>query len=587
LISRYCYRCHRDEKPSGDIDLSKDDNPRLIAANAVVWQTALAKIESHEMPPEDARQPTDEERELLIKFLKSVLVDVDCENHRDPGRPLIRRLNRYEYNQSLRYLTGLPIDLTEDFPADPTSYGFNNIAEALTLTPLQVQQYYDTATRAIELLLKEDRDSPAFQRVFLTNKDVEQRESARAIIGRFAERAFRRPVEKEYSERLLKVYDQAIGKLLAFEESVGKALVAILISPRFLMRAETVQPEESGPFAIDDFDVASRLSFFLWSAPPDEELFELARRGELRDPEQLAKQVQRMLLDGRSAALIDQFFGAWLQFNDAGSHRPDAKAFPEFHPGLREAILEEPRATLSALIREDRPITELIAADHVYVNGELAKHYQIANVEGKEFRRVKTENQRRGGVLTMAALLMGKADPDRTNVPRRGNYLAGTILGTPAPPPPPNVPELKEVANSDQPLTLRERFELHRADASCSVCHAKIDPLGYALENFDAIGRWREQDAGKPIDASGVLPSGETFTDIEALKKVLLDRREELATQFAKQMLIYALGRGLIVVDKCVIEEAVTAARKREWRFSAFVLSIVQSYPFLHRRNPE
>jgi hypothetical protein len=294
-----------------------------------------------------------------------------------------------------------------------------------------------------------------------------------------------------------------------------------------------------------------------------------------------------MLLDGRSAALIDQFFGAWLQFNDAASHQPDAKAFPEFHAGLREAILEEPRATLSALIREDRPITELIAADHVYVNGELAKHYQIADVEGKEFRRVRTENQRRGGVLTMAALLMGKADPDRTNVPRRGNYLAGTILGTPAPPPPPNVPELKEVANSDQPLTLRERFELHRADASCSVCHAKIDPLGYALENYDAIGRWREQDAGKPIDASGALPSGETFTDIEALKKVLLDRREELATQFAKQMLIYALGRGLIVVDKCVIEETVTAARQREWRFSAFVQAIVQSYPFLHRRNPE
>ncbi|MGV3486712.1 MAG: DUF1592 domain-containing protein [Planctomycetaceae bacterium] len=591
LLSRYCYRCHNESDASGDIDLKKDENPRLIAKNAVVWRTALEKVASKEMPPEDAKQPSDEERELIEKFLQLTLGEVHCDGEIDPGDPLIRRLNRAEYDHSIRALTGLDLQIADSFAADASSYGFANIAASLTLTPLQVEQYYAAAQKVVAAILESKAsDTPAgYRQVYVTNAERagSNRAAAKEIMQRFAKLAFRRPVESDWVEQLMTVYDRSIAQEQSHDVGVGNMIAAVLISPRFLMRAEMPRPEVEGPFPIDDFDLASRLSFFLWSGPPDEILLDLAANGELTKPAVIDQQIQRMLADPRSASLIEQFFAAWLQFDNVSSHQPDAKVFPDFDAKLQQAIAAEPRLVIADMIRQDRPITDLIDADYTYANQTLASHYGLQNVDGEAMRRVALSDRRRGGVLTSAAVLMSQADPGRTNVPRRGNFVAGTILGVPAPPPPPDVPALKEPAATDKPLTLRERFEAHRSDAQCASCHVKIDPLGLALENYDAIGAWRETEVGRAIDATGVLPDGRQFDGPVALKDILLERKEDFAKVFAKQMLIYALGRGPVATDSCVIEDAVEAATQNEYRFSALVKSIVHSYPFLHRRNPE
>lgn len=591
LLGRFCYKCHNQDEASGDIDLKKDENPRLIAKNAVVWQTALAKIESKEMPPDDAKQPTDQERELIAKFLHLTLGEVDCEGDADPGEPTIRRLNRAEYNNSIRFLTGLDLRVADSFPVDASSYGFDNIAASLTLTPLQVEQYYAAAQKVVKALLddRQGKTSSGYRQVFFTDAQREgsPRAAAREIMTRFATLAFRRPVEADWIEKLLVVYDRSIAEKQSHDAAVGNMLATVLISPRFLMRAESPRPEVDGPFPIDDFDLASRLSFFLWSGPPDEPLIELASQGKLRQPQVLNEQTQRMLADARSDALIENFFAAWLQFDGVQSHRPDEKAFPNFEASLHRAIAAEPRLVIAEIIRQDRAITDLIDADYTYVNQTLAAHYGVPDVQGESMQRVSLTDRRRGGLLTSAALLMVQADPARTNVPRRGNFVAATILGTPAPPPPPDVPELEDLETDDMPLTLRERFEAHRSQAQCASCHVKIDPLGFALENYDAVGAWRDTEVGKPIDASGLLPDGTNFDGPIDLKDILLERKRDFAEVFAKQMLIYALGRGPIATDQCVIDDAVEDVASNGYRFSAVVRAIVHSDPFLHRRNPE
>lgn len=596
LLNRYCYRCHNEDDANGEVDLAKDKNPRLIFDNAVVWRRALQQIESEQMPPEDAKQPTKDERELIVRFLRETLDRLDCDGEIDPGHPMVRRLNRVEYDRSIRFLTGLDLDIAKSFPPDATSYGFENIAASLTLTPRQVEQYYDAAQKVVTSLLQskdlssDDADEPkGYARVFFANaSDVgSQRAAAEKIMERFATRAFRRPVETDWLAKLLKIYDRAREQGKEHDLAIGDMITAVLISPRFLMRYENNQPDNDGVYRVDDFELASRLSFFLWSAPPDDRLLELASQGGLHEPARLNEQIDRMLDDPRSVALVEQFFAPWLQFNAVREHKPDQKAFPGFGDELHVAIAEEPAMMIAEMIREDRRITDLIDSNYTYLNRSLAEHYGIEGVSGEAMQRVELVDRRRGGVLTTAALLMAQADPARTNVPRRGNFIAAAILGTPAPPPPPDVPELTEPEGSDRPLTLRERLEQHRSDAQCASCHAKIDPLGFGFENFDAIGRWRDEEVGKPIDASGEFPTGESFKDVIELKDILVERKDEFAKTLTTQLMIYALGRGPIAKDACVVEEVLEAARQNDYRFRTFVKAIVQSGPFQYRRNPE
>jgi hypothetical protein len=295
-----------------------------------------------------------------------------------------------------------------------------------------------------------------------------------------------------------------------------------------------------------------------------------------------------MLADPRSRALADNFIGQWLQLRGLATHKPDLKKFPTFTEPLRGAMQQELTLFLSEVIRKDRPVTDLISADYTYVNEELARHYGLAGVSGKEMRRVALRDPRRGGVLTSAAVLMIQADPDRNNVPRRGNYIAGAILGMAPPPPPPDVPSLEEAKTADgKPRTLRQRLELHRQKPDCMGCHSKIDPLGFSLENFDAIGRWRDEEEGAPVDASGVLPNGQAFSGPVELKEILLARRDDFTRTMTENLLIYALGRGLQLEDECVVRDVLKAAAADEYKFSTLVLTIVRSHPFRHRKNPE
>jgi hypothetical protein len=383
------------------------------------------------------------------------------------------------------------------------------------------------------------------------------------------------------------LYDKARSKGMDHEASVKPMLTAVLISPRFLLRLETARPELKTPYGIDGYDLASRLSYFLWSSPPDETLLSLAEKGELSKTEVLEAQARRMLADPRSVALADNFMGQWLQLRGLATHTPDAKKFPAFTPTLRAAMKQELSLFLGDVIRKDRPLTELVDSDYTYVNEELARHYGIEGVKGPEFRRVALKDHRRGGVITSAAVLMLQSDPERNNVPRRGNYIAASILGTPPPPPPPDIPALEDSKTAGKEQTLRQLLDLHRSKPECFTCHSRIDPLGFSLENFDAIGRWRDVDAGAPVDASGVLPDGKTFTGPVELKQILIARRDEFTKTLTSNLLIYALGRGLQREDDCVLRAAQEAASKNDYKFSSLVVTIVKSFPFRNRRNPD
>lgn len=592
LMEKSCWGCHNDEKQKGDVNLTRDQNPRMIAQNRKLWQTVLEVVESRQMPPKKSDRPlADADRKKIVEFVSKTLGTLDCGDSRDPGKPVIRRLNRTEYDNSVLELTGLNLKIAEDFSPDATGYGFDNIAEALALSPVLVEQYHQAALKLLaEVVDKKSVHADAYRKVFVAqpSKDLPEREAARRVVERFAFKAFRRPADPAFVDKLLGIYDKARSKGEAHEAAVRPMLQAVLISPRFLVRIESARPDVKGPYPVDDYDLAARLSFFLWSAPPDDELLALASKKALSSPGALEAQTKRLLADPRSRALADNFIGQWLQLRGLAAHKPDAKVFPQFTDTLREAMHEELSLFLGEVVRQDRAVTELIDADHTYVNEELARHYGIPNVRGKEMRRVALTDQRRGGVLTSAAVLMIQSDPDRNNVPRRGNYIAGAILGSPPPPPPPNVPSLDESkAAGDKPQTLRQRLEVHRSKPECQGCHSKIDPLGFSLENFDAIGRWRDEETGAPVDASGVLPSGQTFKGPVELKKILLGRKDDFVRTMAENMLIYALGRGLQLEDECVIRDVQKAAAAGEYRFSTMVLTIVTSHPFRHRKNPD
>ena len=590
LVRKYCLRCHTGDAAKGNVNLAQDQDPRDILAHRDTWQSARDSVEAEQMPPEKAPQPTEEERRLIVRFLAETLDNLDCTAAADPGPPTLRRLNRVEYDAAVADLTGLDLRLGEGFAPDPTGYGFDTIGEALTLAPAQVEQYHGAA-RAIVAALTDGVAShaSAHDRVFFIRPgpDRSDREAARAIVERFATRAFRRPVDPAFMVKLFGIYDAARARGDAHEAAVGQLLTAVLISPSFLMRLESDRPEATGPYPVDGHELATRLAFFLWSRPPDDALLELAASGQLLDTACLEQQTRRMLADPRGQALADNFLGQWLGLRDLDDHQVDAKRFPEFDDALRQAIREEMRSLLGGIVRDNLPFTAIIDGRHTYVNERLARHYGIEGVRGESLQRVELADRRRGGVLTTAAVLMLLADPGRTNVPRRGNFIADRIIGDPPPPPPPTVPALEDAAGTDATASLRDLLERHRRDAACAGCHARIDPFGFALEHYDAIGRWRDEDEGRPIDASGVLSDGTRFAGPVALKDLLLERKPAFARAVAKNLLVYALGRGLVAEDECVVRDIVASVEAGRDGFADIVAAVVMSVPFRQRRNAD
>lgn len=414
----------------------------------------------------------------------------------------------------------------------------------------------------------------------------EETACAERIVSAFARRAYRRPVVAADWAKPLKFYHEA-KEAGGFEAGIGSALSAILVSPEFLFRIER-DPADMAPataYPISDLELASRLSFFLWSSIPDEELLGIAERGELHRPKVLESQVRRMLADRRSSSLVENFAAQWLHLRNLESFTPDLRLFPDFDDNLRDAFRRETELHFEALLREDRTVLDLIKTDRTFLNERLAKHYGIPNVYGSRFRRVALDSEsRRGGLLRQGSVLTVTSYATRTSPVIRGHWLLGNLLGTPPPPPPANIPNLKENTVSET-LPMRARLSAHRANAACASCHDLMDPVGFALENFDAIGRWRLTENGLPIDASGGLPDGSRFNGVTGLEDALLKHPELFVGTLTEKLLTFALGRGIDEHDAPAIRRIVRDAQRDGNHFSSIVLGIVNSSPFTLRKT--
>ncbi len=412
---------------------------------------------------------------------------------------------------------------------------------------------------------------------------------ARTILSSLTKRAFRRPVTEADIRPLLRFYTEARQQGGDFDEGIGNALQAMLVSPDFLFRIER-DPKGLPPgsvYTVNDYELASRLSFFLWSSIPDDELLRLAGEGKLRTPAVLHSQLNRMLQDPRSDALISNFGGQWLFLRTLANTKPDADIFANFDENLRQSFQRETELYLANIFRNGRSALELLDSNYTYLNQQLAQHYGIPNVYGSHFRRVELTDSRRGGLLGQGSILTVTSYPNRTSVVQRGKWILENLLGTPPPPPPPDVPELQAKSKDGRKLSLREAMETHRANAVCASCHGRMDPIGFALENFNAIGEWRAEDGGIQVDAKGKLPNGAEFEGPGGLKKLLLDQhRDEFVQTIVEKLFTYALGRGLEARDRPTVRLIARKAAADEYRMSAFVTAIVESAPFQMRKTP-
>ncbi|MSU34581.1 MAG: DUF1592 domain-containing protein [Pedosphaera sp.] len=722
VLNQYCWDCHGDGMKKGDLTLDAYTNAAAVLANRKTWEHVLLNLRNGEMPPQKKPQPSPAQRELLVDWIEKTLFPMDP-NHPDPGRVTVRRLNRTEYNNTIRDLVGVDFKPAEDFPQDDVGYGFDNIGDVLSLPPLLLEKYLRAAQKVMDAAIvtgplppevrsfgtdefeggerrpdgrkldyegeftltttnrqsgdhvlritagaspgtKEavrmavgvnDEPSKIFevkasrenQKTFeypLTRSRGEQRVKiamikatepipqvkgkkverklvvskiswagppntewpllpashrdiffrkpangnetavAKEILERFTSRAFRRPATRGEVDRLLGLYKQARENQENFESGIKLACNAVLVSPHFLFRGE-LQPEPDNPLSVHrvgEYALASRLSYFLWSTMPDSELTNLAKQGRLRS--NLASQVSRMLSHPKSSALVDNFASQWLNLRLLDIAAPDRKKFPSYDNRLRDAMREETERFLRHVVQANRPVTELIDADYTFVNQSLAEHYGIKGVTGNDFVRVSLKNTPRGGLLTHGSLLTLTSNPTRTSPVKRGKYVLDNLLGTPPLPPPPNVPELK--AGEELTGTLRQKMEQHRDNVLCASCHARMDPIGFAFENFDAIGRWRDLDGKDPIDPAGVLVSGEKFAGPEGLKRILAgSRRADFLHCVTEKLLTYSLGRGLEYYDQPAVKKILARMEKQGVTFASLAQSIVESVPFQYRRG--
>lgn len=721
LLEKYCVECHGPKKKKAEVDFSRfKAEPELERAPDLVLGV-IKELRAGTMPPAKSPQPTEAERRLLNEWFTQTMEAMDAKLPRHPGPAVVRRLNRVEYNRTIRDLTGLGLRLADDFPTDDTAHGFDNVSEALTLPPLLLEKYLAAAekimqrvivtagpltllqqkiecrslpgaratNKVVDLALERELSTPldvpadgeyeiklrawqtgagdepatlvlkvdgvdshvwnilgedrpavlsarvpllkgarklslrhtwhmelpkgqkppeahafadyltiegpvqvaAHRRLFFVEPDgkLADREAARQVLSQFATRAFRRPVAAGELDRLLKLYDQGRRAGKSHLEAARLPLISVLVSPQFLFRVErdTAVPDGQTAFRLGDWELASRLSYFLWSTMPDDELFRLAAEKRLNDDAVLRQQVARMLQDPKARALAENFAGQWLGVRKLGILAPDAQLFPSFKPGLRQAITAEPLEFFATVMDGNRSVLEFLNADWTIANEDLARHYGLRGVLGGTLRRVALTNSVRGGVVTMAAVLTATSHPTRTSAVKRGKWVLEEILGAPPPPPPPNVPELEVPVKGQPPATtLRARLERHRSDPRCFGCHVRMDTLGLGLENFDAIGRWREREGTFGIDASGTLPDGEKFAGPAELKALLARHQDEFVRNLTEKLFVYALGRGIERSDRREVKQITDALAKDGWRFSTLVTETVMSYPFRHRPNP-
>ena len=601
LVKQYCLECHSGTDAEQGVRLDKYPTLAAMSEDRATWRKVLGMLRTRKMPPKANRRPSDEQYDAAGAWLEAALDLADRAVPADPGKVTIRRLNRAEYANTIRDLLGVEFNAAADFPSDDVGYGFDNIGDVLTLPPLLMEKYLNaTEQLAAKAIAADKRESKHRILVAEPGAKLSPEAAAEQILRRLATRAYRRPVSDKELARLVQlaatVWKENQGGGLKttlpesdrFQAGMQLALQAILVSPHFLFRVELDPEAKPGQHVrtLNEYEMASRLSYFLWSSMPDDELFDLAARGKLR--EELDRQVRRMLGERKSKALVENFAGQWLQLRNLDLASPDKSQFPNFDQDLRRAMRTEAEMVFEAVVREDRSVLELLDADYTFVNARLARHYGLEGVAGDEFRRVSLRGPQasaRGGVLTQAAMLTVTSNPGRTSPVKRGKWILQNILGTPPPDPPANVPMLDDGSQAVAAGTLRQRMEQHRKDPNCAVCHKEMDALGFALENFDAVGAWRTKDGKFPVDAAAQLPDGRSLNGPRELKAVLRGNSEQFAHCLAEKLLTYALGRGIEPYDHRAVDAIVNAAKTGDYKFSTFILGIVHSEPFQKRSN--
>ena len=728
FLTKHCADCHNADEQEGGIavhDLTAVDQ---LLRDRKKWERVYRMINANAMPPASYDpKPEEASRKEVADLLYGELFNFDCEQLNHAGRSTLHRLNRAEYNNTIRDLFGVSITPADKFPQDDVGEGFDNIGDVLSLPPLLMEKYLDAAeevaatvidtrdfskgmtqkfasekfdsslkgnidgegfyvlhtngtltvnhdtlsegkykirieamqmpagddpskmslqvdgqtvhefevkgrrkvswfehdvtlatgkhaiaavftndfydesaaegkrdrnlgVRAIEVTGPEGGGPPQWHethRRIVTaypSPSVTVKDAATAVLRPLLYRSFRRPVTDQEVARFAELVDQTVNvHKESYEYGMYVAVQAILVSPDFLFRKEADPEGDATERSLNEYEVASRLSYFLWSSMPDEELFQLAENKRLFDRTILRAQIERMLKHEKAASLGQNFASQWLNLRNLADVRPNPDVFPDFDDALRAAMGKETILLFNTIVREDRGIDEFLGADYSFVNERLAKHYGIEGVAGEEFVRVSLQGTNRSGVLTHASVLTLTSNPGRTSPVKRGKWILENILGDAPPPAPPGVPPLDEEAKDLKGLTLRERLELHRTDPGCASCHKAMDPLGMGLENFDAVGRWRDQDAEKPIDASGDLPTGEKFAGPAEMMSIIRGRQEKFSRTFTERLMVYALGRGLEYYDKCAVDQTLDLMKERGNRFSALVEGIVTSDPFMKR----
>jgi hypothetical protein len=752
VLDKYCVTCHNQRLKTGGLTLDNRDLAK-VPADAEVWEKVVRKLDSGTMPPSGMPRPDAATYHSLAGWLESQ-IDQNAEPY--AGRPILHRLNRAEYANAIRDLLALNIDAASLLPADDSSFGFDNVSDALGVSPALQEHYLDAAlkigtlavgdtdispgseTWRIRQDLSQDRhvnglplgtvggtvvhynfpldgeysfqaklyrtnlnimrglesphqveiavdgrrihlaslggaedlaalfekptdtgdavdarlrvrvpikagphvvtiafldapnavdparlqpyirssvdnfdwagsphlqsltvagpfdattpgDTPSRRRIFVCRPGgrLSEEACARKIISTLARRAYRRPCTDLDLATLLKFYES--GKRAGgFEGGVEMALERILASPQFLFRIERDPADAvSGkPYRVSDFDLASRLSFFLWSSIPDDELLQLASQGKLKDPVILDRQVRRMLADPKAESLVSNFAGQWLQLRNLRNVQPNTDLFPDFDDNLRQSFRRETELLFESMIQEDRSVLDLLTADYTFVNERLARHYGIPNIYGSRFRRIAITNDVRRGLLGQGSILALTSHAERTSPVVRGKWILENILGTPVPPPPPDVPALKGNQEGQKPRTMREQMAEHRANPVCASCHKAMDSIGFAMENFDAVGAWRTQDAGNPIDASGQLADGTHVDGVVTLRNAIVSHPELFAGTLTEKLLTYGLGRGLDYRDMPAVRTILRDAAGGHYRFSSLILGVVHSTPFQMRMPP-
>lgn len=590
LLSKYCYKCHGlGAKPKADLNLTRFTSEAGIRDSRKVWKTLLTKVLTKEMPPDDFQpQPTQEERDTLSKFVEQALNKVDLSAPKVAGRVTFRRLNRTEYRNTVRDLLGVDFNPVGDFPHDDVGYGFDNIGDVLSTPPLLFEKYIAAARKiADQAVSSKDKDKLIFiarpAGADAGGKPKSNRDIAKDVLTKLATRAFRRPVQSDELERLLKLYDagekQEGGD---FEKAMKLPIRGILISPYFLFHVENEGGADTYP--LGPYEVASRMSYFLWSSMPDDELLDVAKSGKLLDPKVLEAQTRRMIEDPKSYALAENFAPQWLQIRRLEDMRFDPAKYPNIDSGLKKDMIQEAVLFFHEVMKEDFTILVFIDVNFTFVNDRLARFYGIPSPGGSEFQRVKLTDPRRGGILTMAAVLAATSDPDRTSLVKRGKWVLETILASPPPPPIPDAANLKDDPEAAK-LPLRQRMEKHRTDPNCASCHKRMDPIGFGFENYDATGAWRDTDQGNAIDTAAEMPDGRKFSGPIELKKLLREKKSEFVEGFVEKMLTFALGRGVEHYDGQVVKTISDLTAKNDYSMTTLIVEIVKSYPFLYRQR--